>query len=169
MIEFCYLIKDEFEKYANCLFSVLCDNMSKIAPTGNSREEDFQLWFQTMKEELQSGKRNIIIIFHKESYKIVGYFQYSVYGSVFMMEEIQINKLYQEKYNIFRSLYGFVFEHMEAKVDFVEAYANKKNAKSIGILGKLGLSIVGENKRGTSYHFRGSYSDLLSWYKGKGQ
>lgn len=169
MLRFCYLEKDEFEKIANFLFSVLCDNMSQIAPTGNSREEDFKCWFQAMKEELHNGKRNIIIIFKEEVQEIVGYFQYSIHGSVFMMEEIQINKLYQEKYNIFRSLYGFVFEHMEEKVDFVEAYANKKNAKSIGILRKLGLSIVGENKRGTSYHFRGSYSDLLSWYKGKGQ
>ena len=40
-----------------------------------------------------------------------------------------------------------------------------KYAESIGILGKLGLSIVGENKQGTSYHFRGTYADLLSWYK----
>jgi len=169
MFEFCYLEKDEFEKYANGLFSVLYDNMSHIVPTGNRCEEDFKFWFQAKKEELQSEKRYIIIIFQKQSHEIVGYFQYSIHESVFMMEDIQINELYQGKYNIFRRLYGFVFEHMESEVDFVEANANKKNTKSLGILSKLGLSVIGENKTGKSYHFRGTYAVLLDWYNGKGR
>ena len=80
--------------------------------------------------------------------------------------EIQIKKSYQGKYNIFERIYELVFDNMKEDVDVVEAYANKKNTKSIGILSKLGLSIVGENKRGTSYHFRGTYTNLLNWYKG---
>ena len=166
MIEFYYLEKDEFEKYANSLFTILCDNMSQIAPTANSREEDYLFWFQAMMEELKKGYRHIIIIFKKESHEIVGYFQYSVQENVFLMEEIQIKEFYQGKYNIFKRLYGFVFDNMRKDIEFVEAYANKKNTKSVGILGKLGLSIVGENKRGTGYHFRGTYADLLNWYKG---
>ena len=81
------------------------------------------------------------------------------------MEEIQIKKSYQGKYNIFERIYELAFDNLKEDIDVVEAYANKKNIKSIGTLGKLGLSIVGENKRGTSYHFRGTYADLLSWYK----
>ncbi|MBQ7016304.1 MAG: GNAT family N-acetyltransferase [Firmicutes bacterium] len=167
MIEFGYLNKNEFDKYARGLFAVLCENMSQIAPTGNDPEEDFKFWSQAMNEELQSEKRQIIMIIHKESEKIIGYFQYSVNENVFMMEEIQINQAYQGRNNIFRDLYGVVFENMEAGVEVVEAYANKKNAKSIGILGKLGLEIVGENKRGTSYLCRGTYVDLLKWFEGK--
>ncbi len=167
MIKFCYLNKCEFENYARGLFSILCDNMSQIAPTGNSWEEDFQFWLQAMKEELQSEKRQIIMIIHKESEKVIGYFQYSVNKTVLMMEEIQIDQAYQGKHNIFRDLYGVVFENMEAGVEVVEAYANKKNTKSMGILGKLGLEIVGENKRGTSYLFRGTYVDMLKWFEGK--
>ena len=56
---------------------------------------------------------------------------------------------------------------MEAGVKLVEAYANKKNTKSMGILGKLGLEIVGENQRGTSYLFRGNYDDMLKWFEEK--
>ena len=164
MIEFYCLEKGEFEKYADSLFSVLCDNMSLIAPTGNSREEDYLFWFQAMEEELERGNRRIIIGVEKESHEVVGYFQYSVRGNVFLMEEAQIRASHQGKYGIFEGFYGVVLNHMSEDVDTVEAYANKNNAKSIGILGKLGLSIVGENKRGTSYHFRGAYADLLNWY-----
>lgn len=166
MIEFYCLSRDEFEEYANSLFSVLCDNMNQIAPTGNSREEDYLFWFQAMEEELNKENRHIIIGVQKDSHEIVGYFQYSVQGSVLIMEEIQIKESYQGKYDIFKRLHGFALDNMIDNADTVEAYANKKNAKSIGILGKLGLSIIGENKRGTSYHFRGTYADLLNWYKG---
>lgn len=167
MIEFGYLNKNEFDKYARGLFAVLCENMSQIAPTGNDPEEDFKFWSQAMNEELQSEKRQIIMIIHKESEKIIGYFQYSVNENVFMMEEIQIDQAYQGRNNIFRDLYGVVFENMEAGVEVVEAYANKKNTKSMGILERLGLKIVGENQRGTSYFFRGAYTDLLKWFEGK--
>ena len=167
MINFCYLDKRDFEKYARGLFTVLCENMSQIAPTGNSWEEDFQFWSQAMREELQSEKRQIIMIIHKETEKIIGYFQYSVNETVFLMEEIQIDQAYQGKYHIFRDLYGFIFENMEAGVKLVEAYANKKNVKSMGILGKLGLEIIGENQRGTSYLFRGNYDDMLKWFEEK--
>ena len=165
MFKFCYLNKNEFEKYARGLFTVLCENMSQIAPTGNSWEEDFQFWSQAMREELQSEKRQIIMIIHKESEGIIGYFQYSVNEAIFMMEEIQIDQAYQGKYHIFRNLYGFIIENMEAGIKLVEAYANKRNSKSMGILRKLGLEIVGEIKRGTSYLFRGNYVDMLKGFE----
>ena len=81
------------------------------------------------------------------------------------MEEIQIRKPYQNKYNIFERFYEVVLTNTREDVDVVEAYAHKNNTKSIGILGKLGFSIVGESKQGNRYHFRGTYADLLNWYK----
>lgn len=166
MIDFRYMRQDEFEHYARDLFSILYDNMSKIVPTGNSYEEDYLFWFEANKDGLKQENCNIVICVEKDIHEIVGYFQYSVKERVFLMEEIQIKNSYQGKHNIFKGIYEFVFDNMREEVDFVEAYANKKNVKSIGILGKLGLLIVGENKRGTSYHFRGTFADLLNWYKG---
>lgn len=164
MIEFSYLSKNEFNKNAGKLFSVLYDNMTKIAPTGNSREEDYKLWYEAMSDEMQSDKRHIIIISQKNSQEIIGFFKYSTNECVFMMEEVHIRGAYQGRCNIFRTLYGFVLEHINEEIHFVEAYANKKNIKSIKILNKLGLSIVGENKNGISYHLRGTYKDLVKWY-----
>lgn len=165
MVEFSYLSKNEFNKYASELFSVLYDNMTEITPTGNSREEDYQSWYEAVCGEMQSDKRHIIILLHKNSQEVIGFFKYSINECAFVMEEIQIKASHQGKYNIFRSLYGFVLEHIEEEICVVEAYAHKKNTKSIGILEKLGLSIIGENKNGISYHLRGSYADLLKWYK----
>ncbi len=165
MIEFCYLSKNEFNKYASKLFSVLYDNMTEIAPTDNSREDDYKSWYKALCGEMQSDKRHIIVISNGNMKEIIGFFKYSINEHVFEMEDIQIKASYQGKYNIFRSLYGFVLEHIEEEIRVVEAYAHKKNTKSIGILEKLGLSIIGENKNGISYHLRGTYEALVKWYK----
>ena len=164
MFDINFLRRDEFEQYAEVLFSVLYDNMSRIAPTGNSREEAFSFWCDANKEDLKNENRHIIIIVQKEINEIAGFFKYSVQNNVFFMEEIQIRKSYQGKYNIFEKIYKFVLDNMRDGVCVVEAYADKRNTKSVGILGKLGLTIVGENKNGISYHFRGTYADLLNWY-----
>ena len=165
MLEFSYLSKNEFNKYASELFSVLYDNMTQIAPTGNSREEDYKLWYEAMSNEMQSNKRHIIVISTGNMTEIIGFFKYSINECVFVMEDIQIKALYRGKCNIFRSLYGFVLEHICEELCIVEAYADKKNAKSLGILEKLGLAIVGENKNGISYHLRGTFEDLVKWYR----
>lgn len=166
MFDISFLRRDEFEQYAEVLFSILYDNMSRIAPTGNSREEGYLYWFDANKEELKNENRHIIIIVQKETNEIAGFFKYSVQNDVFFMEEIQIRKSYQGKYNIFEKIYRFVLDNMKDGVCVLEAYADKRNIKSIGILGKLGLGIVGENKNGISYHFRGTYADFLNWYNG---
>ena len=165
MVEFSYLEKNELDKYARMLFSILFDNMVNIAPTGNSREEDYKSWYKAVCGEMQSDKRHIIVISNGNMKEIIGFFKYSTNESVFTMEEIQIKRSYQGKYNIFKTLYGFVLEHIAEEIRFVEAYADKKNTKSLGILGKLGLSIIGENKNGISYHLRGTYEALVKWYK----
>ena len=165
MIEFSYLSKNEFNKYASELFSVLYDNMTPITPTGNSREEDYKSWYESMSDEMQSDKRYFIIVLQKNSQEIIGFFKYSINECVFVMEDIQIKAVYRGKYNIFRSLYGFVLEHIHEDICIVEAYVDKRNTKSLGILEKLGLAIVGENKNGISYHLRGTYEDLVKWYR----
>ena len=166
MLDINFLRRDELEQYAKALFSILYDNMSRIAPTRNSREEAFSCWLDANKEELKNENRHIIVIVQKETNEIVGFFKYSIQNNVFFMEEIQIRKSYQGKYNIFEKIFKFVLNDMKDGVCFVEAYTDKRNNKSIGILGKLGLRIIGENKNGISYHFRGTYADLLNWYNG---
>ena len=167
LFEFSYLKSDDLEKYAGDLVSILYDNMEKIVPTGNSCEVVFQHWFPVMREELQSGTGKTILIFKKDTWEIVGYLRYKIRDDVYFIVEIQIKAAYQGKYHVFRKLYGFLLEQLGTDIAYVEAYVNKCNEKSLGVHRKLGLSIIGENLRGTSYHMRGTYSDLLKWYHGK--
>jgi len=162
MIIFEYLIKSDFSFVANIIFNMLADNMNVIAPTGNSIEEDYRCWYDAVSVGLQREERQIILI--KDNGKIIGFFQYYINADTFMMEEIQFKTEYQGK-GIFRELYGFVFSNINKDIEFVEAYASINNVKSIGILEKFGLSNIGLNKNGRSYHFKGRYSDLITWYE----
>lgn len=164
-IIFSYLNKSDFSTVSNDIFNILADNMTVIAPTGNSREEDYNLWYEAVNDGLQRPERQIVLI--KDSEKFIGFFQYYTNTDTFMMEEIQFKYEYQSK-GIFRKLFGFVISDISENIKFVEAYANISNSKSIGILKKLGLTEMCLNKNGRSYHFKGEYSDLLKWFDTEG-
>lgn len=161
-ITFEYLKKADFATVSSVIFNILADNMEKIAPTENTREEDYKCWYEGVSNGLKRDERQIVLIKNADS--IIGFFQYYINNDTFMMEEIQFKIEYQGS-GIFRQLYAFLIENIRNDLEFVEAYANVNNQKSIAILKKLGLQTIGMNKNGNSYHFRGNYSDLIKWYK----
>ncbi len=161
MITFSYLNKPDFSAISNDIFNILADNMEKIAPTGNTREDDYNCWRESVSDGLNRDERQIILI--KYNYNIIGFFQYYTTDDTFMMEEIQFKPEYQGK-GVFRALYSFVIPHISENIEFVEAYANINNSKSIGILEKFGMTDIGLNKNGRSVHFKGAFADLLNWY-----
>lgn len=164
MINFEYLNKHDFANFSQAIFDILADNMTAIAPTGNSREKDFELWLGAVISGLQREERQIILI--KDNENLVGFFQYFTNADTFVMEEIQFKSEYQGK-GVFRELYDFLLQNIKNDLEYVEAYASINNQKSIGILEKLGLSNVGLNKNGRSYHFKGKFVDLIKWYESK--
>ena len=159
-----FLNKAEADAVLPKLFDILYSNMSVIAPTGNSYEEDFSFWLSCVKPSLQKDPRQILLIYDKD--EIVGFFQYFVNNGLFMMEEIQFIDKYK-KTGIFRELYSHLTEIIPRDTEFVEAYADKRNKKSIEVLTHLGLEIIGENKNKVSYHFRGRYENILRRYRTK--
>ena len=86
--QFSFLKKQCAENILPILFEILYSNMSVIAPTGNTYEQDFQLWQSSVAPALSKQQRQIVLMYSDD--EIVGYFQYYVNDSVFMMEEIQI-------------------------------------------------------------------------------
>ena len=62
MISFEYLNKSDFSVFAQKIFIILSDNMTLIAPTGNSREDDFILWSDAVSDGLKREERQIILI-----------------------------------------------------------------------------------------------------------
>lgn len=165
-LTFEYLNKENFSAVSNVLFSILADNMEKIAPTGNTRKEDYKCWYDAVSDGLTHAERQIILINHDGN--IIGFFQYYTNSDTFVMEEIQLASEYKGK-GAFRKLYGFMIENLNNDIEFVEAYANIANDKSILILEHIGLVKTGMNKNGCSFRFRGKFSDLLRWFNNKGE
>lgn len=161
MITFSILPKSKADNILPSLFRILHSNMSVIAPTGNSYEEDYCLWHDAVAPALEKESRQIILIY--DDTEIIGFFQYYTNATTFMMEEIQFSKEYQGT-GLFQRLYSFLFEIVPKETLYIEAYAHKQNQKSQGILKHLGMKIIGENKSGNSYHFRGNCHQALKRY-----
>ena len=152
---------ESINTYHSGIYDILHTNMSKIAPTGNTYEEDKAMWTSCVKPALGQNRRDMILIF-KEN-ELVGFFQYYVNSETFMMDEIQFKPEYQGS-GLFTELYRYLIKIIPAETQYTEAYASKKNLKSQAILKHLGLEIIGENKNGNSYHFQGEYKRLIERY-----
>ena len=165
MADFKYLNKVNFDEYSEELFTILNDNMSLIIHSNNNFEEDYKRWYTAVDKGLQKDNRQIVLIFETDTKRIIGFFQYYVKDEVFMMEEIQIIREFQGKDNIFRDLYGFLISNINPHIQYVQAFVNKNNIKSVSILKKLGLEFLQEDEN--YFKFQGKYSDLLNWYTKK--
>ena len=158
---FAYANKMQLESVLPILFEILHANMNQIAPTGNTYEDDYKVWASNICPAMEKPQRQIVLMYSEGT--IIGYFQYSIHSEIFMMEEIQINKAYHGT-GIFSALYRWLICQLPDNLKTVEAYANKQNFKSQGVLAHLGLMATGESNNGKSYHYKGEYKKLLYKY-----
>ena len=163
MFEFKFADKLQIEQLLPDLFRILHSNMSIIAPTNNSYEDDFEIWSSYIIPAIQKEQRQIVLMYVE--CKLVGYFQYYINVDInsLKMEEIQIAKEFQGT-GLFSEFYNWLIKSLPKNIMYVEAYANKKNIKSQSILKHLGLVESGENKNGNSFYYKGKYADLLNKY-----
>lgn len=160
MISFQYLNKSDFSTLSHALFDILHTNMSHIAPTGNSKETDFERWYDAVSDGLRQDARKIVLMYHAQNDELIGFFQYYTNEDTFMMEEIQILPSHHGK-GIFRALYGYVLARIPKDLTNVQAYAEVQNERSHAILQHLGLQCVEE---GEFLRFQAPFSKLLEWY-----
>ena len=163
MFEFKFADKLQIEQLLPDIFRILHSNMSIIAPTNNSYEDDFEIWSSHIIPAMQKEQRQIVLMYVDN--KLVGFFQYYINCDTnsLMMEEIQIEKAFQGT-GLFSEFYNWLIKSLPKNIMYVEAYANKKNLKSQSILKHLGLVESGENKNGNSFYFKGAYVNLLNKY-----
>ncbi len=163
MGEFLFLDKQKLDVFLPRLFEILHSNMSLIAPTNNSYEDDFEIWSSHIIPAIQKEQRQIVLMCVES--ELVGYFQYYINSDTdsLMMEEIQIKKEFQGT-GLFSEFYNWLIKNLPKDIMYVEAYANKKNLKSQSILKHLGLVESGKNKNGNSFYFKGAYVNLLNKY-----
>ncbi len=162
-VVFRYLQKPPSSALLDEIFDILATNMRVIAPTGLTYEEDRAQWMACVPPALTKDARQIVLIY--VGGELAGFFQYYVTAdhSVFMMEEIQFKEAYRES-GLFGELYRFLIPKLPADIVAVEAYADKRNTKSLGVLGHLGLTVIGENKNKISWHLRGDFAVLKEKY-----
>ena len=162
-VVFRYLPKPPSSALLDEIFGILATNMRVIAPTGLTYEEDRAQWMSCVPPALQKEARQMVLIYAGD--ELVGFFQYYVTAdhSVFMMEEIQFKEAFRGS-GLFGELYRFLIPKLPADIVSVEAYADKRNTKSLGVLGHLGLTVIGENKSGISWHLRGDFAVLKEKY-----
>ena len=128
---------EDISVFIDEMFEILASNMSAVAPTGNSYDEDYKTWSESAVPAWREGKRSVILIFCED--KLCGFFQYFVNDTTFRMDEIQFKKEYQGC-GLFAELYHYLTTVIPAGTRYVEAFARKENLKSQGILEHLGLS-----------------------------
>ncbi len=161
---FTYLDKQFIENTLPFLFDILHSNMNVIAPTGNTYEDDFRIWYDNILPAMHKTARQIVLMHNND--KIVGYFQFCEHDKIFMMQEIQIIPDFQGT-GLFRLFFIWFFDQLHKNMQFVEAYSHKNNVRSQGILERFGLKKVGMNKSCNSYFYRGSYKDFVNAFIGK--
>jgi len=165
-VKICFLDKSQADNILPMLFEILYNNMEAIVPTGEPYENAIVDWLNRMKPALTKDPRQILLLIDGE--KIAGYFQYYVNDGTFMMEEIQFCEEYKGS-GLFAELYRYLVEIIPSETAVMEAYAHKNNSKSMAVLEHLGLGIIGENKNGNCWHYRGRYENLVRRYSKKGK
>jgi predicted nucleotidyltransferase/RimJ/RimL family protein N-acetyltransferase len=156
---FCqYLDKNEVQRWLPQLFSILHENMSVIAPTGNTYDEDYTLWSGAVGPAMEKENRKIILIF--SGAHLIGYLQYYTNETTFMIEEAQIKPAFQGR-GVLRSVFAFVSDFISPNILYTEAYANKKNTRSQTIIESHGFTRILENKNGNCYHYRADCQAFL--------
>ena len=144
-LSFRYLQKPPSPAILEEIFTILAANMRVIAPTGLTYEEDRAQWLSCVPPALEKEARQIILIYDRD--ELIGFFQYYVTAdhSVFMMEEIQFKPAYRGS-GLFGDLYRYLIPRLPDDIQAVEAYADKRNRKSLAVLAHLGLTVVGKTK-----------------------
>lgn len=159
MIKLVDLDRQDYEKYLECMFKILAGNMSRIHDTGNSYDEDFAVWSGFI-----TSAENINFVLFLDGDSLAGYFQYSIKGTTLMIDEIEIAPEYQVKYGIMGQPFDYLAEKLPPDITEIEAYISKNNPRSYRIAEKLGMTVIGENRSGSSYHLRGSCDGKLGKY-----
>lgn len=155
-ISFRFYDKTQADDILPQLYDILYSNMSRIAPTGNSYDEDKQQWLSFMKSDPADGQQ--IILMYVDNI-LSGYFQYSLNQDTMVIEEIEIKPDHQRT-SLFYRFFKYAVGVVPRDVAYVEAYINKHNSNSQTIAKKLGMQIIGENKNGGSWHLKGDLKEF---------
>ena len=134
------------------LFKILHDNMTRIAPTGCSYEDDLQLWMDYVTPLVRSGEVRFLLMYMGKD--LAGYFQYRIEDDILWADEVEIRAEYQRT-KLFYRFCIYLLSCLPTQVRYIISYVRKENHNSIGIHEHLGMERIGENPSGSSWCYRG--------------
>ena len=130
------------------LFDLMQQNMSHIAPTAWEKAK----WLAEVGSALKKAPRQIALMYCGG--EPVGFCMYYVNDGVFMVEELQILPEFRSS-TLIAEVWKFFLRTVPEDTGFMEAWADRENAYSRKLLGRLGLEIVDATPDGQLLHFRG--------------
>lgn len=163
-IRFCRLDKANAVQVFPELFQILHTNMSRIALSPNSYEEDEAMWLSYVLPQTQQENLQFLLMYVGNI--LAGYFQYSVNGDILMVDEVEIKPEYQRT-RLFYQLCIYLCNQLSPDIRFVESYVNKQNENSLRIHQKLGIEVIGESKSGSSWRMRGEVRNIRAYFERK--
>ncbi len=162
MVVFSYLNKAEKEVWLPKLFDLLYGNMSSIAPSGLSYEKEKEEWFSEVSPALDKPQRQIIIAFVDN--EPIGYAQYYTRERVLTVEEVQIAKEYQRTL-IFYRLCRYLSDALPSDIEYIEAYADRRNVNSQKMMQKLCMKTIEMPEDSPFVRFFGSAENIKRYLK----
>ena len=156
MITFTYLNKNEKEKILPELFDLLFDNMSEIAPTNLTYEQEQMQWLGNVSPALDKPARQIIMCYADE--ELIGYIQYYINSKLLMIEELQLKKEHHCTLTFYRFCKYFIGT-LPADIEHVEAFAERRNIKSQKLMQRLGMELIDNNAE--FVHLHGEADEII--------
>ncbi len=153
--------KNELLEKLDEIFNLTYDNMNKISPSGNSKEEDYKLWKQCTINQLDN-KQWILAL---DEDRVVGYLFYEIKDTILNINEVQLDDSHKGDKVTFKSLLKEMINIDLSKVTSVRAVINNNNTRALHIASKMQLEKTGE--RNNSSIFIGQLMPVLEYINSK--
>lgn len=159
----CYIMdKSEKNRWLPRLFDLLYGNMSEVAPGMLPYQLQRQRWMEEVAPALDKEPRQILLCSSGE--ELVGYIQYYTRDTVLVVEEVQLLRKYQGTL-AFLYMCRSLSSVLPCVINWIEAYADKRNFRSCRIMEKLGLREI-LHSRDEFLHYSGSARRAKVLFKG---
>lgn len=152
MMTYALLDKTQKDRWLPRLFALYYENMNPIAPSGLPYEEERAEWLDAVSPALDKAPRQILLCCKDGD--LTGYIQYYTRGDLLMIEEVQISPECQSS-TVFLTLARALIRMLPEGIRCVEAYADKRNSRSVALMQRLGMDRLQEPEGSAFVHLRG--------------
>lgn len=150
MIKVDKLNKEKVIDILDEMYEIISTNMSNIIDTGNSKDDDYKNWKNSMLKELENPNKNWIGAFKDK--ELIGYFLYKINDNLVNLDEIQVKKSHQGDKYTFIKLFRYILNEEKIDDSFdVLTYVNNNNNKSNAIVKKFGFVVFEKKEHGVKY------------------